>query len=196
MKRVALLLVSALGLSTYSYADVPSTINIINNLDVGVFYSDQSIDGLHDYDVVSLTTEYHFSPYFSVDARVGTGSSDYSVSLGSESGPTGRYSEDIDYQIALLLKGRYEVIQHLHLVGFVGGAKSKLDIERVGSSSEFANDFSTSVKSTGWTYGIAVEYQPSENLTFSVEYQVLPDLDIGNDGLDWDAASIGMRYHF
>ncbi|QCZ92833.1 porin family protein [Salinimonas iocasae] len=161
-----------------------------DNIYLGGNISRQTIDvGGRDFNVFSVLAGYKFSDYWSLETRLGTGLSDYTESY-EFGGSSYLNKEEIDWQASVNIRGAYPVTHNLSVFGVVGYSETEIDrVSREDDSVRFSGSFEDT---TGVSYGAGLNYHISDNISATLEYQVLPELS----GFDWDSLALGVQYHF
>lgn len=164
----------------------------------------QNLPSKIDFEAVGLLAGYKFNQYFSLEARLAKGTSGYSETFVyfDPTVPETYRNEDLDSQFSLLVKASYPIYQSFSLYGIAGYTESKIKITGVYVKKDYFNMFETvpyshSTKDSGFSYGVGLNYQLTEEVNIFVDYQVLPDYELGVDlSRDWGSTSLGISYFF
>ncbi|MBD3586550.1 porin family protein [Salinimonas sp. HHU 13199] len=168
-----------------------SAVAAADNIYVGGNISRQTIDADgRDFNVVSIVGGYKFGEYWSFETRLGKGVSDYSRDDLFE-GISQLYKEEIDWQISTNIRGAYPVTENLSVFALVGYSQTQREIT---SNSDVLDNYSFETK--GINYGAGLQYQLSEHISATLEYQIMPELEVYNGEIDWDSLALGVQYHF
>jgi opacity protein-like surface antigen len=164
----------------------------------------QNLPSKIDLEAVGLLAGYKFNQYFSLEARLAKGTSGYSDTFVhlEQIAPETYHNEDLDSQFSLLVKASYPIYQSFSFYGIAGYTESRIKITGVGVKRDYFNklenfSYSHSTKDSGFSYGVGLNYQLTEEVNVFVDYQVLPDYDLGVDlSKDWGNTTLGVSYSF
>lgn len=204
MKKLLVLTLSSSIYSTTTHAIELTS----NDWYVGALYSFQKLDikGVDTLGInnAGITAGYKYDEVFSLEYRHST-----SISSDSLTYPTPRYTsnsseQEIDYQIGLLAKAAYDITPKLSIYGLAGYDKTKVHLKEEGNSTDFNGNITSSFTKNyaehieGFTYGLGFNYQLSNELTFFIDYQVLPELKPPHGAITTsrDSANLGVYYAF
>lgn len=164
----------------------------------------QNLPSKIDLESVGLLAGYKFNQYFSLEARLAKGTSGYSETFVylEPTAPDTYRNEDLDSQFSLLVKASYPIYQSFSLYGIAGYTESRIKITGVYTKIDYFNMFesvpySHSTKDSGISYGVGLNYKLTEGVDIFVDYQILPDYDLGVDlSRDWGNTTLGVSYSF
>jgi opacity protein-like surface antigen len=164
----------------------------------------QNLPSKIDLEAVGLLAGYKFNQYFSLEARLAKGTSGYSdtVVYLEPTAPETYRNEDLDSQFSLLVRASYPIYQSFSLYGIAGYTESRIKITGVYTKIDYFNKFesvpySNTTKDSGVSYGVGLNYQLTEEFNVFVDYQVLPDYELGvNLSRDWESTTLGVSYSF
>jgi len=179
-----------------------------NDWYVGALYSFQKLDikGVDSLGInnAGIIAGYKYDEVFSLEYRHNT-----SITSDSLTYPTPPYTsfkeeQEIDYQVTLLAKASYNITTTLSIYGLAGYDKTKAHIKREGYQTDFDGNITASFTGNyaeyieGFTYGLGVNYQLSNELTIFLDYQVLPELKPPHGAITTsrDSANLGIYYSF
>jgi opacity protein-like surface antigen len=209
----------AITLATAIY--IPS-VSAIENSDwyFGVLYSSQdiSING-REFSSVGGTVGYLYNEYISFETRVSFGVSGYSEEYfdfdreALENDiytlvPVGFVEQDIDTQIAFLIKASYPITNDFSIYALAGLSvtQSSLKGSSWGGNSDGSLEsiaYDDSFTDNGFSYGAGLNYQLNQNFNLFIDYQVLPEFErysflasTNSNAKDWSNISIGVNYFF
>lgn len=164
----------------------------------------QNLPSKIDFEAVGVLAGYKFNQYFSLEARLAKGTSGYSNTFGylEQIAPETYHNEDLDSQFSLLVKASYPIYESFSLYGIAGYTESRIKITGVGiKNGYFGNlenfSYSYTTKDSGFSYGVGLTYQLTEEVNVFVDYQVLPDYELGISlSKDWGSTTLGVSYSF
>jgi len=161
---------------------------------LGALYSVQEVSiQSRDLNTVGIILGYQFNKYFSLETRLSTGISSYSITYEPINA---EIEENINTQAALLIKASYPIFKSFNVYGLVGHSNTKSEIKISASDHPYSGFPSSNLTETGsgFTYGLGLNYQITEQFNMFVDYQVLPEFDYFSRS--FKSASIGMNYSF
>jgi opacity protein-like surface antigen len=164
----------------------------------------QNLPSKIDLEAVGLLAGYKFNQYFSLEARLAKGTSGYSETFVylEQIAPETYHNVDLDSQFSLLVKASYPIYQSFSLYGIAGYTESRIKITGLGINNDYFNKFESvpyghTRKDSGFSYGVGLNYQLTEEVNVFADYQVLPDYELGYDlSKDWGSTTIGVSYSF
>jgi|GEM_PF-1726162 len=181
----------------------------LSNWYLSTSYSFQNISSEGgDLNTINGSVGYKINNYFSIETKIGVGTSGYSREFldiggleGDELVPVLTVEHDIEVQLALLLKAFYPLTDKLHVYAVAGGISTKSEVKVSGSIfyDGIETKFSSNSTNTdrGFTYGAGLSYQFNDDFSFFVDYQVLPEFEPNQySAQDWDSINIGGIWRF
>lgn len=182
-----------------------STPSLANDWYVGANASKQELKAQtfteKDFSTLGLVAGYHVNQYVSLEARYQSGVKDHEEDVMTLEGE-GSYTLEIDRQINLLVKASYPIYQHVHIFALAGYSDTTIeDTLKIKTMNQVYRDKETF---DGFTYGLGVSYQFDPKVSVAIEYQILPDYEVGatiNDApqtvsQDWSSLNLGFTYSF
>jgi opacity protein-like surface antigen len=209
----------ALTLMAASYIPTVSAIEK-NDWYLGALYSSQdiSING-REYSTVGGIIGYQYNEYISLEARGSFGVSGYSevfIDIDREAlkggvyklAPSGFVEHDIDTQVAFFIKASYPIANDFNIYALAGVSVTQSTLK--GLARRFSADgsyedvaFNDSFTDNGFSYGLGGNYQLSQNVSFFIDYQILPEFEpyshlssFYSKAKDWSNINIGVNYFF
>ena len=172
---------------------------------IGAILSEQETEnGFKSYDSAGVLAGFQLSERLAIEGRFSSGSSGYRSFYGSPSSPRGRYTEDLDWQAQIFLKGSMPLGESLSLYGLFGFTQTQF--EATGLSQVYDVDgnwidevpFSRRFRSNGFGYGVGAEYRLTDSVNIFLEHQVLPDFEIRDSDYkeNWESTSVGFSVRF
>lgn len=161
-----------------------------------------------DLNTINGSVGYKINNYFSIETRVGVGTSGYSREFldiggleGDELVPVRTVEHDIETQVALLLKAFYPLTDKLHVYAVAGGMSTKSEVKVSGNlfydgvETKFSSNSTNTDK--GLTYGAGLSYQFNDDFSLFVDYQILPEFEPNQyTSKDWDSINMGGIWRF
>src|SRR5690606_13920656 len=129
---------------------------------------------------IAVKAGAQLSDFLAVEARVGFGAGDDSVSAGGT-----KLSLEVDNYISAYLKPTLPVGERFAVYALAGVTRSKLEMKT-------NTGFSDTDSQTDLSYGVGADLNLSTNSFVSVEYARL----LKGDDYDLDALSIGLGFRF
>ncbi len=159
---------------------------------VGAQYNVHSLEsdtGTGDMGSLGVATGYKFNQYISIEGRADLGIKDYSET--EDDGTV--LTIDAKNSLSAYIKGSYPLSKQFTVYGLAGfhNTKYELSVHYQGLSA------SVSEKESGFAYGAGVEFSPTQNWSFGLEYVVLPEAELLEGfTLDADNLTFLARYRF
>ena len=177
----------AIVLMTMGAAAMPLAAIANQHSYVGVQFSqvEYKESGMPDIEPTALAVKAgaQLSDFLAVEARVGFGAGDDSISLGGD-----KLTLEVDNYISAYIKPTLPVGERFAVYALAGVTRSKLEMKAsIGGMSGSDTDSQTDL-----SYGVGADLNLSTNSFVSVEYARL----LNGDDYDLDALSIGLGFRF
>lgn len=118
---------------------------------------------------------YQWHPNFAVESRLSFGLSNANITIDDE---TLKLSQKTSY--AMYFKAQYPVAEQFYLYGLAGFSRNAFELKQETADSSF----SMQMNDIGFSYGVGMGYQLTDQFSMALEYLALPDVGVDASSTD------------